>query len=61
MSNKGDDSIVSCVNDLGFPFKTMDPFLFCVYHKDDYPAGNEKMEAPRRGNGSDFNPHAAYR
>ena len=40
---------------------TMDPFLFCVYHKDNYPAGNSKMEAPRRGNGADFNPSAPYR
>ncbi len=37
------------------------PFLFCVYHKDDYPVGNERMEAPRRGNGSDFNPNFPYR
>ena len=38
------------------PSPTGDPYLFCVYHKDNYPAGNDKMEAPRRGNGSDFNP-----
>lgn len=25
---------------LGFPWKTFDPFLFCVYHKDDYPNSN---------------------
>lgn len=25
---------------LGFPWKTYDPFLFCVYHKDDYPKAN---------------------
>lgn len=43
------------------PFSTMDPFLFCVYHKDKYPAGNEAMEAPRMGNGMDFNPTADYR
>ncbi|KAI9366173.1 RmlC-like cupin domain-containing protein [Zopfochytrium polystomum] len=43
------------------PFETRNPFLFCVYHKDNYPAGNGKMEAPKRGNGSDFNPNAPYR
>ncbi|KAL7560898.1 hypothetical protein ACA910_008180 [Epithemia clementina (nom. ined.)] len=44
------------------PFPTMDPFLFCVYHKDMYPpAANAEMEAPRRGNGMDFNPTAPYR
>tara|TARA_B110000090_G_scaffold14736_1_gene14790 strand:- start:344 stop:559 length:216 start_codon:yes stop_codon:yes gene_type:complete len=43
------------------PFATLDPFLFCVYHKDSYPAGNAKMEAPRRGNGADFDSSAPYR
>ena len=28
---------------LGFPWKTEDPFLFCVHHLDRYPAGNEAM------------------
>ena len=26
-----------------FPWETADPFLFCVHHLDNYPAGNEKM------------------
>lgn len=39
----------------------LDPFLFCVYHKDMYPPGNDRMESPRRGNGMDFNPDAPYR
>lgn len=43
------------------PMPTVDPFLFCVYHKDKYPAGNSAMEAPRVGNGMDFDPSAAYR
>jgi len=44
------------------PFPTLDPFLFCVYHKDRYPpAHDDSMECPRRGNGSDFNPSAPYR
>ncbi|MGB5355579.1 MAG: pirin family protein [Eudoraea sp.] len=29
---------------LGFPWETEDPFLFCVYHLDHYPKGNEQME-----------------
>jgi len=28
---------------LGFPWQTQDPFLFCVYHYDQYPKGNEDM------------------
>jgi hypothetical protein len=28
---------------LGFPWRTRDPFLFCVHHDDAYPAGNEQF------------------
>jgi redox-sensitive bicupin YhaK (pirin superfamily) len=28
---------------LGFPWKTKDPFIFCVHHRDEFPAGNENM------------------
>ena len=28
---------------LGFPWPTLDPFLFCVYHDDAYPAANGQM------------------
>lgn len=28
---------------LGFPWQTADPFLFCVHHLDHYPAGNEVL------------------
>ena len=28
---------------LGHPWSTPDPFLFCVYHQDSYPAGNAHM------------------
>ena len=43
------------------PMPAVSPFLFAVYHKDNYPPGNESMEAPHRGNGMDFNPEADYR
>jgi redox-sensitive bicupin YhaK (pirin superfamily) len=39
MSN---DIIVS-VKPLGFPWETADPFLFCVYHNDAFPAGNDRL------------------
>ena len=28
---------------LGFQWVTLDPFLFCVHHDDDYPAGNDAL------------------
>jgi quercetin 2,3-dioxygenase len=41
---------------------TPDPFLFCVYHKDFYPAGDANMAPPRgRANGADFDPTVPWR
>lgn len=31
------------IRPLGFPWQTNDPFLFCAYHSDAYPAGNEEL------------------
>jgi redox-sensitive bicupin YhaK (pirin superfamily) len=31
------------ISPLGFPWRTLDPFLFCVHHDDAYPVGNEAM------------------
>ncbi len=31
------------IKPLGFPWETIDPFLFCVYHDDAYPKGNAQM------------------
>ena len=62
MASSAAASAVKSVGPLGFPFKTQDPFLFCVYHKDLYPAGNaSNMFAPRKGNGADFDWSAPYR
>lgn len=38
----GHDAVKS-IKGLGFPWVTSDPFLFCVYHDDAYPAGNDQM------------------
>jgi quercetin 2,3-dioxygenase len=36
--------VVTTVEPLGgMPWKTFDPFLFCVHHDDAYPAGNETL------------------
>ena len=53
--------VAGSMEPLRFPAATPDPFLFCVYHKDYYPAGDGSMQAPRRGNGNDFDPAAPYR
>jgi redox-sensitive bicupin YhaK (pirin superfamily) len=37
------NEVVMSVRPLGFPWETVDPFLFCVHHDDAYPAGNEQM------------------
>jgi hypothetical protein len=37
------ERVVLNVLPLGFPWPTVDPFLFCVHHLDLYPAGNEAM------------------
>ncbi len=51
-------SAVLSVKPLGFPWQTVDPFLFCVYHDDAYPKGNAAMgpDAPLTGRdiGQDF-------
>lgn len=43
---------------LAFPWKTQDPFLFCAYHRDIYPRGNEKFgpeeKLEGRNLGNDF-------
>lgn len=31
------------IRPLGFPWETSDPFLFCVHHEDNYPAGNDRL------------------
>lgn len=43
---------------LGFPWQTQDPFLFCVYHLDHYPKGNGELgpdaDISDRNLGNDF-------
>lgn len=31
------------VNQLGFQWNTLDPFIFCVHHEDQFPKGNKDM------------------
>jgi redox-sensitive bicupin YhaK (pirin superfamily) len=57
MSDNNKGPIVQ-VKPLGFPWQTVDPFLFCVYHDDAYPKANGQMgpEASLAGRqiGQDF-------
>lgn len=55
---RANTSPVRSVFELGTPWATVDPFLFCVHHNDAYPAGNGEL-APAaslsgRQIGSDF-------
>lgn len=35
--------LITNIRPLGFTWETRDPFLFCVHHLDDYPAGNDQL------------------
>ena len=37
------NKLISNIKPLGFTWETIDPFLFCVHHLDDYPAANDEM------------------
>lgn len=54
-------SAIKKILPLGFPWKTQDPFLFCVHHEDFYPEGNEvmgpKASLAGRSIGQDFAPN----
>ncbi|MFK7926019.1 MAG: pirin family protein [Bacteroidia bacterium] len=59
-------SAIKNIKPLGFPWETQDPFIFCVFHHDDFPAGNANMgvkEADRNGRniGSDFTVKDGFR
>ena len=57
--------VVRNVEPIGFQWKTLDPFLFCVHHDDAYPAGNTKLgpaaSLAGREMGSDFVPKDGWR
>ena len=52
------DKVIESIKPLGFPWETEDPFLFCAYHNDAYPQGNDDLgpKASLRGRniGQDF-------
>ncbi len=58
-------SAIKSIKNLGFPWETQDPFLFCVYHEDHYPEANESMgpNTPLAGRmiGNDFQKKDGFR
>lgn len=51
-------AVVLSIAPLGTPWPTLDPFLFCMHHRDGYPAGNEQLgpatSLEGRARGNDF-------
>ena len=37
------NKLIKDINPLGFQWKTANPFIFCVHHLDEYPAGNDEL------------------
>jgi len=37
------NKLIINIKPLGFTWETNDPFLFCVHHQDNYPAGNDQL------------------
>jgi quercetin 2,3-dioxygenase len=37
------DQVITRIKPPGFVWEAQDPFLFCLHHPDDFPAGNENM------------------
>ena len=53
------------IKPLGFQWETLDPFIFCVHHRDEYPKGNAEMgpaaSLEGRNIGQDFTKKEGWR
>jgi redox-sensitive bicupin YhaK (pirin superfamily) len=65
MTNNANENLIESVTALTFPWQTRDPFLFCAYHNDPYPAGNANLgpaaSLDGRQIGQDFDPRNGWR
>ncbi|MFZ1705656.1 MAG: pirin family protein [Saprospiraceae bacterium] len=43
ISNSKEVKMIKNIQPMGFTWDTLDPFLFCVHHEDDFPKGNQNM------------------
>lgn len=59
------NKLINNIKPLGFTWETSDPFLFCVHHLDDYPAGNDQLgpaaSLEGRNLGQDFTTRDGWR
>ncbi len=64
LQNMNNDAVLD-VKPLSVPWETLDPFLFCMYHKDAYPPGNEHLgpaaSVAGRNIGQDFEGRDGWR
>ncbi|MCB9195285.1 MAG: pirin family protein [Flavobacteriales bacterium] len=42
-SMENNTNVIKNIKPLGFQWETLDPFLFCVHHEDNFPKGNGQM------------------
>jgi len=60
-----DNKSIKNIQPLGFTWATLDPFLFCVHHLDNYPKGNDQMgpdvQLNGRNLGNDFTTKDGFR
>lgn len=59
------NQLITNIQPLGFTWETSDPFLFCVHHLDQYPAGNDHLgpaaSLAGRNLGQDFTTRDGWR